>query len=53
MRASIGFFIGAGLFALGIGLNLYNSGFNVRTGIGLFFFSLLLALGIKSRREGR
>jgi|GEM_PF-3927709 len=53
MRQSLLYLIAAALFAVAVGLNLYNQGVNVKTGIGAVFFGGLIALGLKARREGR
>ena len=43
------YFVAAGLFALATLLNVYNSGINLKTGIGLVFFVALVGLGLRSR----
>ncbi len=52
MKQSLAYFIAAGLFALATALNLYNSGLNLKTGIGLAFVAGLVTLGLRARRAG-
>jgi hypothetical protein len=52
MRQSLLYFIAAGLFAIATGLNLYNDGPNLKTGIGLVFAWALLMLAFRMRRAG-
>jgi hypothetical protein len=52
MRQSLLYFIAAALFAVATGLNFFNDGLNLMTGIGLVMFGVLVALGMKSRRSG-
>ncbi len=52
MRQSLLYFIASGLFAVATGLNLLNDGVNLKTGIGIFLFGAMLALGLKMRRAG-
>jgi hypothetical protein len=53
VRQSLLYFIAAALFAIATGLNLYNQGVNIKTGIGAVFIAMLVTFGAKCRREGR
>ena len=52
MKQSLAYFIASGLFALATALNLYNEGLNLKTGIGLVLFGILVHLGLRSRSAG-
>lgn len=53
MKQSLAYFVAAGLFAIATALNLYNSGLNLKTGIGLAFVAGLVTLGLKQRKLGK
>ncbi|HEY5711400.1 MAG TPA: hypothetical protein VIT38_05845 [Allosphingosinicella sp.] len=49
MRQSHLYFLAALLFAIATGLNLFNDGLNLKTGIGLVFVVAMVALGLRQR----
>jgi hypothetical protein len=53
MKQSLLYFLAAALFAVATGLNFFNDGLNLKTGIGLVFVAALLAIGLQQRRLGR
>jgi hypothetical protein len=53
VRQSLLYFVAAVLFAVATGLNLYNEGLNLKTGIGLVLAWAMLMLGFRMRQGGR
>jgi hypothetical protein len=49
MRQSHLYFLAALFFAVATGLNLFNDGLNLKTGIGLVFVVTMVALGLRQR----
>lgn len=52
MRQSLLYFIAAGLFAIATGLNLYNEGPNLKTGLGLVLAWAMVMFAFRMRRAG-
>jgi len=50
MNQALLYFIAAALFAIATGLNLFNEGANLKTGVGVLFFVFLIWTGLKARR---
>jgi len=53
MNQRILYFAGAALFAIATGLNLYNEGANLKTGVGIVFVVFLIWMGLKARPAAR
>jgi len=53
MRQSLLYFIAAALFAIATGLNLFNQGVNLKTGLGLILAWAMAMFAIRLRRAGR
>ena len=52
MKGSLLYYFAAALFAVATGLNYYNDGLNLKTGIGLVFVVAMIALGLRQRKAG-
>ena len=50
MNKTVGYVIAAILFLIAVGLNFYNEGLNLKTGIGLFFVAVLAFFALRSRQ---
>jgi len=52
MRQSLLYFIAAALFAVATGLNLFNQGPNLKTGLGLVLAWAMAMFALRLRRAG-
>ena len=53
MRQSHLYFIGAALFLIAVGLNIFNEGVNLKTAIGPIFAASMIVLGLSLRKAGK
>jgi hypothetical protein len=53
MRQSLLYFIAAALFAIATVLSFANDGLTLKTGAGIILAGVMIALGLKMRREGK
>ena len=52
MNPRLLYFVGAALFVIATGLNLYNEGVNLKTGVGVVLAGSLVMLALRTRPAG-